>query len=184
MIKQIAMAAAFAACGLLLAGCEKPKPVVAAKKPPAADYQMAATVAPPPAAQIRAICFNDADLAVFRVRMLIQELQVGVLQCQGAGGVRLLERQYTDFLNKTSAERNDNGRQLTTVLGRKRRNVDVTVTEIANRTAQRASTDPEFCGRMIRAFEWSLSGQVVSLSQVPAPYDIGPEMDVHSCPAP
>ena len=96
----------------------------------------------------------------------------------------MLERQYTDFLNKTSAERTDNGRQLTTVLGRKRRNVDGTVTEIANRTAQRASTDPEFCGRMIRAFEWSLSGQVVSLTQVPAPYDIGPEMNVHPCPAP
>ena len=65
MIKQIAMAAALAACGLGLAGCEKPKPVVAAKKPPAPDYQMAETVAPPPAGQIRAICFNDADLSVF-----------------------------------------------------------------------------------------------------------------------
>jgi hypothetical protein len=184
MIKQIAMAAALAACSLGLAGCEQPKPAVAAKKAPAADYQMAATAPPPPAGQIRAICFNEADLAVFRARLVIQELQVGTLQCQAAGGRRLFEPQYTSFLNKFSGDMRSNGDQLKTMLGRKRRNVDVTVTEMANRTAQRASTDPEFCSRKLRAFEWALSGQVTSLSQVPAPYDLGPEMDVHPCPAP
>ena len=186
MIKKIAQAAVLVVCGLALGGCpfDQPKTATPAKKPPAPDYQLAASVPPPPAGQIRNICFNEADLSAFRMRMLIQELQVGVLQCQGAGGVRLMERQYTDFLTKTVAERQDNGRRLTAILGRKRRNVDVTVTEIANRTAQRASTDPEFCGRMLRAFEWSLSPQVTSLTQVPAPYDIGPDMNVHPCPAP
>ncbi|HYC63450.1 MAG TPA: hypothetical protein VEC14_01865 [Reyranellaceae bacterium] len=174
------------ACGLALGGCPfgEQKPPAPVKKPPAPDYQLAATMPAPAAAQIRAICFNEADLGVFRSRMLIQELQVGTLQCQGAGGARLFERQYTDFLNKFSADMRSNGDQLKTMLGRKRRNVDVTVTEIANRTAQRASTDPEFCARNLRAFEWALSPQVTSLSQVPAPFDVGPEMNVHPCPPP
>jgi hypothetical protein len=184
MIKKIATAALLATCGAVLAGCLEQRPVAAARKPPAADYQLASTTPPPPAAQIRAICFNDADLAVFRARMVAQELVVGTLQCQGPGGVRLFERQYTDALNKFSGELRANGDALRAMMARKRRNVDVTVTEIANRTAQRATTDPEFCSRNLRAFEWALSGQVTSLSQVPPPYDIGPEMNVHPCPPP
>jgi hypothetical protein len=186
MIRKIATAGLLLACGLALGGCpfEQKKPTVAAKKPPAGDYQMAMTMPAPPAAQIRAICFNEADLTVFRARMVAQEVVVGTLQCQGAGGVRLFERQYTDFLNKFSGELKTNGDALKVMLGRKRRNVDVTVTEIANRTAQRASTDSEFCSRQLRALEWALSGQVTSLTQVPAPYDVGPEMNVHPCPAP
>jgi hypothetical protein len=186
MIKQIARAAVLVACGLALGGCPLDQPKTAApppKKPPAPDYQMAGPP-PPPAAQIRTICFNDADIAVFRARMLVQELQVGVLQCQGSGGVRLFEREYTGFLNKFNSEMRTNGEQMKTMLGRKRRNVDATVTEIANRTAQRATTDPDFCARKLRAFEWALSGQVTSLVQVPAPYDVGPEMNIHPCPPP
>ena len=57
------------------------------------------------------------------------------------------------------------------------------VTEFANRTAQRAPTDKEFCGRFKRAFDWALSPQVTSLAQVPPPYDLGPEMNVYPCPA-
>lgn len=186
MMKLIARATVLVACGLALGGCPlgEQKPQVAPKKPPAADYQLASNLPAPPAAQIRNICFNEADLGVFRGRLVIQELQVGTLQCQGAGGIRLFEREYTSFLNKFNGDMRSNGDRLKSMLGRKRRNVDVVVTEMANRTAQRASTDPEFCARKLRAFEWALSQQVTSLSQVPPPYDLGPEMNVHPCPAP
>ena len=49
-------------------------------------------------------------------------------------------------------------------------------------TAQRAPTDKEFCARFKRAFDWALSAQVTTLAQVPPPYDLGPEMNVHPCP--
>ena len=185
MIKQIAQAVSFAVCGLALGGCvmEQPKTAVAIKKPPAADYQ-APTPPLPPAGNIRAICYNEADLSAFRVRMAQQSLVVGVLQCQGPGGSRLYERQYTDFLNKFNGELNTNAKELQAVVNRKRANFNVMVTEIANRTAGRAPVDPEFCGRQLRAFEWALTAEVTSLKQVPSPYDFGPEMNVFPCPAP
>ena len=185
MIKQIALAVGFAVCVSALGGCtlEKPKTAVSVKKPPAPDYQ-AANPPRPPAGNIRAICYNEADLSAFRVRQTQQSLVVGVLQCQGAGGVRLYERQYTDFLNKFNSELNSNAKELQAVANKKRANFNVMVTEIANRTAGRAPVDPEFCGRQLRAFEWALTGEVSSLKQVPSPYDFGPEMSIFPCPAP
>ncbi len=58
------------------------------------------------------------------------------------------------------------------------------VTEFANRSAQRAPVDKEFCSRTKRAFDWVLSAQVTTLAQAPPIYDLGPEMNVHPCPAP
>jgi hypothetical protein len=183
MIKQIAQAAFLAACGLALSGCiDQPKPTVAAKRAPAGDYQMAAAPVPPPS-NIRAICFNEADLATFRVRALKEQLTVGTLQCQAAGGRRIYEGQYTDFLNKFGSQLSQNGRELQSLTARKRRNMDQLVTELANRTAQRAPTDLEFCSRQLRAFEWALSPQVTTMGQVPPPYDLGPDMSVFPCPA-
>ena len=53
------------------------------EKKPTNDYQVAAaTVAPP--ANLRSVCYNDADLTAFRVRMVQQQLVVGALQCKGA----------------------------------------------------------------------------------------------------
>lgn len=183
MIKQIAQAIVFLACGFALGGClDQPKPQVAARKAPAPDYQLAVPPGPPPS-NIRAICFNEADLNTFRVRQLKEQLTVGTLQCQAAGGRRLYEGHYTNFLNKFSGELSQNGRELQGVTARKRRNMDQLVTEMANRTAQRAPTDPEFCARQLRTFEWALSGQVTSMRQVPAPYDLGPDMSVYPCPA-
>ena len=83
MIKKLVQAAIVAVGGLALGGCplEQAKTSAPANKPPAADYQ-AAVPAAPPADQLRAICYNDADLAVYRARMLQQELNVATLQCQ------------------------------------------------------------------------------------------------------
>ena len=33
-----------------------------------------------------------------------------------------------------------------------------------------------------RAFDWALFAEVTTLTQVPAPYDLGPEMKVFPCP--
>jgi hypothetical protein len=152
-------------------------------KPPAADYQ--AEVPPsPPAASIRGICYNPADLAVYRARMVQMELNVATLQCQRAGGSRAYEEQYRAVLTKFQSELAANGRSLNQLAARKRFNVDVLVTEFANRTAQRAPVDKEFCSRSKRAFDWALAPQVTSLAQVPPPYDIGPEMKVYPCPTP
>ena len=58
MIKKLLQAAVVVAGGLALGGCplgQQAKTTAPASKPPAADYQMASTAAPPPAGSIRAI---------------------------------------------------------------------------------------------------------------------------------
>jgi hypothetical protein len=180
MIMKLSQAAILAVGVLAMAGCT-PKTAAPVVKPPAADYQAAAP-ASPPAANIRAICYNAADLAVMQARMVQQELVVATLQCQNVGGSRAYETQYASFISKFQGELATNSRSLTQVAGRKRLNVDVFVTEISNRTAQRAPTDREFCSRSKRALDWALSPGVTSLAQVPPPFDLGPEMNVHPCP--
>ncbi len=186
MIRKILQAAVVIAGGLALGGCplqQQAKTAAPVNRAPAADYQ--APVPPTPAAgTIRSICYNAADLTTFRVRMVQQENVVGTLQCQNPGGSRAYESQYAAFLSKFQAELSSNARSLQQLAGRKRLNVDVLVTEFANRTAQRASTDKEFCGRFKRAFDWALSAQVTTLAQVPPVFDLGPEMNVYPCPAP
>src|SRR5947207_4494327 len=147
MIGKLVQAAIRVALGLAVGGAScTPKTAAPAKKPAAADYQ-AAVPPPPPAANIRAICYNDADLATLRGRMLQQELSVATLQCQTAGGSRAYDEPYRSFLAKYSADLSANFRTLQQVAGRRRLNVDVVVTEFANRTAQKAPVDPEFCTR-------------------------------------
>lgn len=152
-----------------------------AAKGPAADYQ-APTAAVPPPANLKAICYNEADLSTFRVRMVQQSLVVGVLVCQGADKTRLYDKQWGEFVQKFSPELAGNTQDMKDLVRRKRVNLDALVTEIANRTGGRPATDPEFCSRQLRAFEWALTPQVNSLKQVPSPYDFGPEMNIHPCP--
>ena len=180
MIMKLSQAAILAVGVLAMAGCT-PKTAAPVVKPPAADYQAAAP-ATPVAANIKAICYNVADLATVRSRMVQQELVVATLQCQGPGGSRAYEAQYGSFISKYSAELASNTNALKQVAGRKRLNIDVFVTEIANRTAQRAPVDKEFCSRSKRALDWALSPGVTSLAQVPPPFDLGPEMNIHPCP--
>ncbi len=183
MMKKLSQAAIAITGVLALGGCtlDQARTTAPASKPPAADYQ--AAVPPSPATINRSTCYNAADIGVYRARMLQQEFSVGVLQCQSAGGSRAYEPQYRAFITKFQAELVTNTRSLQQLGGRKRFNVDVVVTEFANRSAQRAQVDKEFCPRMKRALDWSLAAQVTSLAQVPPPYDIGPEMNVYPCPA-
>jgi pyruvate/2-oxoglutarate dehydrogenase complex dihydrolipoamide acyltransferase (E2) component len=186
MIMKLMQAAVLvAASGLALGGCDfgSTKTAAPAKKPPAADYQ-AAVPPSPPAAQTRAICYNDADLATVRARMLQQEMSVAALQCQNASGGRAYEPQYASFLQKYQSDLAANARSLQDVARRKRLNVDVLVTEFANRTAQKAPVDKDFCSRSLRALEWALDARTTSITQVPPPYDLGPDMNIHPCSAP
>jgi hypothetical protein len=184
MIKVLTRVAALSACTLAIGACtlgSGSSTAQAPSKPAAPDYQ--APVPPsPPAAQIRATCYNDADIGHVRARMVQQELQVLTLQCQSAGGVRAFERSYADFVGKFRAEFATNSRALAQMSGRKRFNVDTLVTEIANRTAQRAQTDKEFCSRGRRTLDWALDAKVTTLDQVPPPYDVGPDMNIWPCP--
>jgi hypothetical protein len=185
MIKKLLQAAVLVVGSLALGGCpmgQQARTAAPANKPPAADYQAASTIPTPPATNIRAICYNDADLETYRSRMAQQQMVVGTLQCQTASGARAYETQYASFISKFQSELGTNSRNLQTLGRTKRFNVDVVVTEFANRTAQRAPTDKEFCSRFKRAFDWALSNQVTSLGQVPPPYDLGPEMNVFPCP--
>ena len=86
MIMKVSQAAILAVGVLAMGGCQ-PKTAAPVAKPPAADYQAAAP-ATPAAANIRAICYNAADLTTVRSRMVQQELVVATLQCQGPGGSR------------------------------------------------------------------------------------------------
>jgi hypothetical protein len=181
MIMKLSQAAILAVGVLAMGGCTPPKTAAPAAKPPAADYQAGATAAAP--ANVRAICYNSADLTTVRSRMVQQELVVATLQCQGPGGSRAYEAQYGAFIGKYSGELASNTNALKQVAGRKRLNIDVFVTEIANRTAQRAPVDKEFCSRSKRALDWALSPGVTSLAQVPPPFDLGPEMNIFPCPA-
>ena len=184
MFKRLTQAAILTGSMLALGACTLggSKTAAAPVKPPAADYQ--APVPPaPPAGQTRAICYNAADLEIVRSRMVQQELQVVTLQCQGPGGRRAYEQVYADFVGKFRTEFATNARSLSQIAARKRFNTDVFVTEVANRTAQRAPTDKEFCSRGKRAFDWAMDPKVTALSQVPPPYDLGPEMNIYACPA-
>src|SRR5262245_2429272 len=118
MIKKLSQTALVVGGILALAGCTLGQMIgqssaeAPANKPPAADYQ--APVPPsPPATNIRAICYNAADLAVFRARMLQQEFTVAALQCQSAGGARAYEGAYAQFLSKFKSELPTNFRSLT-----------------------------------------------------------------------
>ena len=86
------------------------------------------------------------------------------------------------FINKFTPDLATNATELKSLVARKRLNIDVMVTEIANRTAGRPTEDAAFCSRHERAFAWALTTQVTSLTQVPSPYDFGPEMKVFPCP--
>lgn len=184
MIGKLVQAAILVASVLAVGGASSctPRTAAPAKKPAAPDYQ-AAVPAAPPAANIRSICYNEADLATMRGRMLHQELTVATLQCQSASGARAFEGSYTSFLGKYTAELSTNGRALNELARKRRLNVDVVVTEFANRTAQKAPVDPEFCSRSLRALEWALDPKATTLAQVPPPYDLGPDMNIHPCPA-
>jgi hypothetical protein len=146
-----------------------------------ADYQApVASVTPP--ANVRSICYEESDLHAFRARMVQQQLVVGALQCKGADGKIYLDDEYAAFIKKFRPELSSNAADLKSLVKRKKANLDVMVTEIANRTAQRPTHDPEFCSRHQRAFDWALLAEVTTLRQVPAPYDLGPEMKVFPCP--
>ncbi len=186
MTMKLLQAAILVAGGLALGGCpiDQPKTAAPAKKPPAPDYQVASAVPPPPAARVKAICYNAADLAIVRSRMLQMELNVATLQCQTAGGTRAFEDLYRNFIGKFNAELSTNARAMQQMAGRKRFNFDVVVTEFANRTAQHAPVDKDFCPRSLRALEWSLDPQVTSMAQAPPPYDLGPDMNIFPCSNP
>ena len=184
MIRKLLQAAITVTGVLAMGGCtlDQAKTTAPASRPPAADYAAAAPAST--AAPNRATCYNPADLAVYRARMLQMELNVATLQCQNPSGSRAYEDQYRAFIGKFQTEMAANGRSMQQLAGRKRFNLDVVVTEFANRTAQRAPTDKEFCSRSKRAFDWALSTGVTSVDQVPPPFDLGPEMNVYPCTAP
>ena len=185
MITKLLQAAFLVAGGLALGSCtmeQQAKTTAPVKKAPAADYQFP-TGNPPAAGAIRGICYDSSELATYNGRMLHQQLVVAVLQCQNPNGTRAYESQYNAYATKFQAELSNNSRNLTSLSRAKRFNIDTVVTEFANRTAQRAPTDKDFCSRFLRAFEWALSPQVTSLSQIPPVYDLGPDMNVFPCPA-
>jgi hypothetical protein len=162
---------------LAVAACA---PKQLAEKKPAPDYQMKVAQFSPP--NVQNICYDQSSLTTYNVRMLQQELAVGTLSCQNADGSRKYEKQYGDVLNKFRPDLSSNAGELKAIAAKRRLNMDVLVTEFANREAQRRNDDREYCSRLERAFAWALSPDVTSLSQVPPPHDLGPEMSTFPCP--
>jgi uncharacterized protein (DUF1330 family) len=151
-----------------------------AEKKPAPDYQMKVALSAPP--NVSKICYDQQSLTTYNARMLQQELAVGTLSCQNADGTRKYEKQYGDVLAKFGGDLSSNAAELKSLTASRRLNMDVLVTEFANREAQRRNQDPEYCSRLERAFAWALSPSVTSLTQVPPPHDLGPEMNAFPCP--
>jgi hypothetical protein len=170
----------FSAVGLVLsltvAACA-PKPL--AEKKPAPDYQVKVASYSPP--NVQQICYDQDSITTIYERMLQQELAVGTLSCQNADGSRQYEKQYGDFLTKFNGDLSTNASAIKAIVAKRRLNLDVLVTEFANREAQRRNDDPEYCSRLERAFAWALSPGVTSLHQVPPPHDLGPEMNTYPC---
>ncbi len=117
--------------------------------------------------------------------MVQQELQVVTLQCQSPGGRRAYEKVYAPIsLGMFRAEFATNARSLSQIAGRKRFNTDVFVTEVANRTAQRAPTDKEFL--LTRQARFRLGDGSRRSRRWPRyrrRMNLGPEMNIHACPA-
>ncbi len=170
----------FFALGLALslgvAACA-PKPL--AEKKPAPDYQMKVAQVSAPAS--KQACYDQGSLSAYNSRMVQQEMAVGTLSCQNADGSRKYDKQYGEVLAKFSGDLSSNAVELKDVVTKRRQNFDVVITEFANREAQQRNTDPEYCTRLERAFAWALSPSVTSLSQVPPPHDLGPEMNALPC---
>lgn len=178
MSTKLLVVAVWVFMGGLLVGAATAAPPPA-KKPPAPDYQ--APVAARAATVNRATCYSSADLTIVRARMLHQELVVATLQCQYPGGARAFEAIYARYNSKFTADLVANAQSLKQLAGRKGFNVDVLVTEFANRMAQRAPVDPDFCSRNLRALEWATDPKATSITLVPPPYDLGPEMNIVPC---
>jgi hypothetical protein len=185
MMMKVTQVALLLAGGLAIAGCQfgTPKTAAPVKRAPAADYALVVPAGAPPA-NLRSICYNEADIATVRGRMLQQQFSVATLQCQTPSGARAFDSLYSSFLSKFGGELSTNARALNDLARRKRLNVDVLVTEFANRSAQRPPVDKEYCARNLRALEWALDPKVSTFSQVPPPYDLGPEMNMLPCTAP
>jgi len=145
------------------------------------NYQAPVTqLAPPP--NLAAVCFDATEIGVMHERMVQQEVVVGVLQCKNDNGSYKLDADYSQFVQKFGPELSTNAASLKSLAARKHGDVDRWVTEIANRTATIRNEDAQACFRQQSALEWSLSPSVTTLSQVPPPYDFGPEMNVFPCP--
>jgi hypothetical protein len=163
---------------LVAAACA-PKPI--AEKKPAPDYQMKAAAITPPA-NVKNICYDESSMSIYYTRMTQQQLAVGTLSCQEAGGKRRFEKQYGDVLAKYSGDLSSNASDIKAIAAKRRLNMDVLVTEFANREAQQRQNDPQYCERFERAFAWALSPAATSLSQVPPPHDYAAEMNAFPCP--
>ena len=176
MVGGFARAVGAAIAGIALASC-----VIEQAALEGPTYQ-APVVAVPQPANLANVCFSDPDLRAVHARMAQQVLVTATLGCKGADGGRLYQQQYANFVGKFQGDLKTNFQVLTEVVARKRLNMDVLVTEMANRTAGRAN-EPDFCPRISRAYTWALSPKVTSLDQVPPPYDFSPEMRIFRCPS-
>jgi hypothetical protein len=176
MIGKLGYAALLAAAAISLVACD---PQRVQQDGPNYQAPIVAMASPP---NLASICYGGGELGAMHARMTQQEFATGVLSCKSADGTRLYNQQYTDFITKFKTDLSANFQELQGLVARKRLNMDVVVTEMANRTAARAN-DGGFCSRIERALKWSLSPKVTSLQQVPPPFDFAPEMTMFPCPA-
>jgi hypothetical protein len=166
--------------GLALAGVALLGACVVEQVAEGPNYQApVARVAPPQ--NLRAVCYDSSDMGTMHARMVQQEFATATLTCRTPAGVRLYSDHYTQFIEKFRGDLGANGQALQDLVRRKGLNMDVVVTQFANRTANH-SNDQGFCERIERAFRWALSPRVSSLIQVPPPYDFAPDMEMFACP--
>ena len=176
MFRKVGYAALTATAALsLVVACVPPQEV--AQEGPNYQAPVVATATP---ANLAAVCYQPDEIGAMHARMTQQEFSTGVLACKDAAGLRIYQQDYQGFVTKFQADLQGNFHQLTGLVARKRLNMDVVVTEMANRTASRAN-DPGFCSRLERALKWSLSPKVTSLQQVPPPWNFAPEMNMFPC---
>ena len=109
MFKQSVSTSLVVGLGVALAACAVKPPTTSA---PAPNYQAAAAAAATPP-NLRAVCYDAADLGTYRVRSVQQQLAVGVLSCKSADGSRRLTDQYQAFITKFTPDLASNAAELT-----------------------------------------------------------------------
>ena len=157
-----------------LAACNTAKPPPARQGPPSTAY---AKVMPAPATAARGQCLNDQETQTVRGRIIQQELAFAARHCN-------MTPEYNQFAGKFDADLRANGNELGGLLRRRGVNINTYVTDVANKTATRASTYGGFCTDAREAFRWALQPSTSRLADVPPLYDNSADHGTRPCNPP
>jgi hypothetical protein len=114
-------------------------------------------------------CYNDAEAAAARVRVMQTDFMVAALSCD-TQGVPEVRQRYTSFVKQYAGEMAVHGRALIAYFQRTggSRALDTYVTSLANELALGASNTPGYCRAMLAKMDRGLATKSTLASLAPA----------------